>query len=292
MSLSIFLWTFTNGYLYGLILSLILAQLFINYMQTQRGITLGIVFWPVHDDQLKIFQLNNTEIMFEAIQWLQSVMKTLTGFLEAVNSLILWRHPAATEKFVIFIVILLWMTFVWPTNECLKIIASITITNAFFVVYLYQRFPRLRQEIDHLLKFYSQKACRRPTETECLLHSSSKSASLMHSFDEKAECRERSGQSADDYHASIPVDDSIWRTINDTQYSVKLRGRKNGICYTNEERCNFIRTEKRKALSRDIKVGSTAGRVWKSRKRWEHIVEKTGTATQSSRTPKLHGLYE
>ncbi|CAD5219208.1 unnamed protein product [Bursaphelenchus okinawaensis] len=133
---------------------LLLLQLGINYLQTQKNIDIGLNFLPKRTVPLPKFDLNGAQLIFYVAKKAQLLLTFCADGLEKLRALFMWKKPEVTVKFVLILSFFFWLHVLTSLNTFLIVIGWLCGGKAFMMTYLYYRFPRLRQMFDIAFYFY------------------------------------------------------------------------------------------------------------------------------------------
>uniref|UniRef100_A0A1I7YYG7 GRAM domain-containing protein n=1 Tax=Steinernema glaseri TaxID=37863 RepID=A0A1I7YYG7_9BILA len=152
----VYFYSVFRGWLMSMFFFLILLQLSVNYLWTQRGINLGLNFLPRKELPIPKLDISGAQLVFDIARRAQLIFKLIADVLEKLNSLFMWRRPDTTFKFFCVMFVFFVAVSVMPGSTCATITFAALGGKVFVTTYLFNRFPKLRQKFDILVHFFDR----------------------------------------------------------------------------------------------------------------------------------------
>uniref|UniRef100_A0A914W4W9 GRAM domain-containing protein 4 n=1 Tax=Plectus sambesii TaxID=2011161 RepID=A0A914W4W9_9BILA len=154
-----------RGWIVSVILFIMLLQLILNYLSSQRNINLGLIMLPRESLPKPKLDLSGAQLVFDVAKYCQMLLEIAADVLEKVKHLFLWTKPATTAKFLVLVVFWFLLSLCISTGTYFTIIGLGLGFKAFVTTYLFHRFPRLQHKLDVFVWFLD----RLPTEIDLKL---------------------------------------------------------------------------------------------------------------------------
>ncbi|TMS38906.1 hypothetical protein L596_005530 [Steinernema carpocapsae] len=152
----VYFYSVFRGWLLSLFFFVILLQLSINYLQTQKNINLGLNFLPRKELPVPKLDISGAQLVFDIARRAQILFKLTADVLEKLNSLFMWKRPDTTLKFFVIMLVFFLATSLFSGTTCATIVMVALGGKAFITTYLFNRFPKLRQKFDIIVHFFDR----------------------------------------------------------------------------------------------------------------------------------------
>ncbi|KAK0400284.1 hypothetical protein QR680_003439 [Steinernema hermaphroditum] len=152
----VYFYSVYRGWLMSVFFFIILLQLSVNYLWTQKGINLGLNFLPTKELPIPKLDISGAQLVFDIARRAQILFKLTADVLEKLNSLFMWRRPDTTFKFFCVILVFFTATSTLSGSTCTTIVLVAIGGKTFITTYLFNRFPRLRQKFDIIVHFFDR----------------------------------------------------------------------------------------------------------------------------------------
>ncbi|KAI6212164.1 GRAM domain-containing protein 4 [Aphelenchoides besseyi] len=150
----LYMYSVYTEFLIPFFLTLILLQLGLNYLETQRNIKIGLHFTPRKEVATPKFDLSGAQLVFDVARRAQQMLTIIADILEKLKSLFNWENPKVTLHFVSIISFFLCLSLLTSLNTFLIVIGFLIGGKAFLMTFTYYRWPRLRYMFDIAFYFY------------------------------------------------------------------------------------------------------------------------------------------
>uniref|UniRef100_A0A914WJM1 Uncharacterized protein n=1 Tax=Plectus sambesii TaxID=2011161 RepID=A0A914WJM1_9BILA len=165
-----------KGWLFSVVLFVLLLQLIINYLSTQKNIDLGLNFLPKGYVPKASFDLSGAHLVFDVAKYCQMFLEMTADVMEKVKHLLIWTHPRVSATFFVLILFTFLQSLFIPMRTLFTVIGLLLGGKAFLTTYLFHRFPRLRHKFDIAVLFLD----RLPTDSELEEEYEREDAALAH----------------------------------------------------------------------------------------------------------------
>ncbi|GMT21963.1 hypothetical protein PFISCL1PPCAC_13260, partial [Pristionchus fissidentatus] len=150
----VYMYSVCTGYLWPLLLTLLIIQLTFNYFKAVRNIDIGIMLLPRREVRLPSIEMSSGQLLIDVAKVSQWTVKIAADIMEKCESLVTWKRPSVTFPFFLLCIYWLLWSLCFSVETCLTACALAFGVRLFVTTYLFHKFPRLRYRLDTFGYFY------------------------------------------------------------------------------------------------------------------------------------------